>query len=284
VGKPEGEAFLFYFERWRGSKRVQRLSFAERGMFLEMMIEQWLRGDLPDNPEAVADAIALTESQVAEVKAAWPRLRQMYVSVEKAESRIQNLSLEQVRRERRAWLRKQQTLGRIGGKASAAKRLNPQPVDTQGPLERASTGPQRASTKELEGTREETTRKQQREIPRAHRGTVFEGALPREHVNHAFCGAATCVPALAHSKFLEPLTRAMAGDRQGAHQRLLAWYADVDKSLPESFVMGDAFKFWQPRFDATFASKDEAVSTITTKELDARTERVRERLKAEGAL
>jgi hypothetical protein len=34
-------AFLFYVKDWRSSRRVQGMPFAARGMYLEMLIEQW---------------------------------------------------------------------------------------------------------------------------------------------------------------------------------------------------------------------------------------------------
>src|SRR5262249_55833203 len=100
-----GEFFFFYFERWRGSRQVQRMTFAERGVFLEMLIEQWIRGDLPDDPRTVADAIATSTAHVGEVEAAWPAVRRQFDLVDTDSTRIHNRVLARVWKERQAWVR-----------------------------------------------------------------------------------------------------------------------------------------------------------------------------------
>jgi hypothetical protein len=253
MARIEGEAFLFYFERWRGSKPVQRLSFAERGMFLEMMIEQWMRGDLPDDAKAVADAIALNDAQVAEVEHAWSALRRLFVSAGKAECRIQNLPLERVRRERQRFLRNQQKSGQRGGKAAAYNRRNGKALS----LQRASSDPIPKNGTEQNPTEPNGT---EREIApaRPRRASVLDGSLTRDHLGHVFCSEdfAVCVPSAVHAKFIGPLSRKFGGDREQAHAALLAWYATTTSALPSDCVMGDAFRFWQPRFDAAFASQE----------------------------
>jgi hypothetical protein len=85
---------------------------------------------------------------------------------------------------------------------------------------------------------------------------VLTGALPREHLNHAECDPtfARCVPAAVHGKLKGLLAPKFGGDRDLADCALRDWYPTVWASLAPDFVMGDAFKFWQPRFDAAFAS------------------------------
>jgi hypothetical protein len=65
-------AFLFDYQAWKASRPVQRMSFAQRGMYLEMLIEQADRGSLPDDPRVVADIIG---GDVDEWVTAWPVLR-----------------------------------------------------------------------------------------------------------------------------------------------------------------------------------------------------------------
>jgi len=116
----QSPGFYFNVEEWRGSRSVGRMSMAERGVYLEMMIEQWLRRTLPDNVEEIADAIAITAEQNAEVVAAWPVVRRKFIT--DASGRILNVKVEQVRRKQRANLRERREAGRLAGKASAAKR------------------------------------------------------------------------------------------------------------------------------------------------------------------
>jgi hypothetical protein len=69
-------AFLFDYQAWKASRPVQRMSFAQRGMYLEMLIEQADRGSLPDDPRVVADIIG---GDVDEWVTAWPVLRRHFV-------------------------------------------------------------------------------------------------------------------------------------------------------------------------------------------------------------
>lgn len=93
-------------------------------------------------------------------------------------------------------------------------------------------------------------------------GTVFDGALPREHLSHAECDPtySRCVPAAVHAKLKGLLAPRFSGDRDKADDALRAWYPTVWAALPADFVMPDAFKFWQARFDPVFASQDAPAS------------------------
>lgn len=86
----------------------------------------------------------------------------------------------------------------------------------------------------------------------------MDGALPRDHRDHAFCDAsfAYCVPRPVHSKLTSLLAPKHGGDREAAGAALEVWYPTVVSGLPAGFVMGDAFRFWQGHFDNAFASRD----------------------------
>lgn len=118
--------FFFNVQKWRGSNAVRRMSFAERGVYVEMMCEQWEKRNLPDNPQAVAEAIATTAAQVEEVLEAWTVVRAKFVTSKGNPDRIYNVPLEDTRRAQRANRRARQEAGRVAGKASAAKRLTAQ--------------------------------------------------------------------------------------------------------------------------------------------------------------
>lgn len=89
---------------------------------------------------------------------------------------------------------------------------------------------------------------------------VFAGSIPRDHLTHAACDPSfsRCVPSAVHAKLVNHLAPKHGGDRAAAGDALHAWYPTVWASLPADFVMGDAFKFWQGRFDQAFASVDPA--------------------------
>lgn len=112
-------AYQWYLKDWRSSRTVHRMSFSERGVYREMLDEQWESLTLPDDPQAVADIIASTPAQEAEVLAAWPAVRRKFVTVAGQAGRIRNLPMERFRKERRAFLRARSEAGRIGGATRA---------------------------------------------------------------------------------------------------------------------------------------------------------------------
>src|SRR5688572_20591170 len=96
VEKESAPAFQFYVKEWRSSRAVLRMTFAQRGMYLEMLLEQWESFTLPDDPDACAELIGGTPD---EWQAAWPVLRRKFVS--DTPGRIYNMRLELVRLDRR---------------------------------------------------------------------------------------------------------------------------------------------------------------------------------------
>lgn len=113
----DAPAYQWFVKDWRSSRAGQRMSFAERGVYREMLDEQWERRTLPDDPEAVAELIATTEMQRAEVIAAWPVVRRKFITTD--DGQIQNARLERCRKEFRAYLREKKK----GGKARAASAI-----------------------------------------------------------------------------------------------------------------------------------------------------------------
>lgn len=88
------------------------------------------------------------------------------------------------------------------------------------------------------------------------RSSALAGMLPRDHLSHAACSPnfAWCVPEAVHVKLAARLAPRHGGDVAAAKVSLIDWYVAVWSTLPEGTVIGDAFKFWGPRFDAVFAS------------------------------
>lgn len=242
--------FLFNVQKWRGSRSAQRMSFSQRGVYLEMMFEQWDKRFLADDAQAVAEAIANTPEQVAEVLAAWPVVRPKFVTADRGPRRIYNAALERTRRDQRANLQKKRDAGKIGGKASAAKRKQTQQKESND----RSTTVQRPSTEKLDLNRE--GRSDQRDlITRPWSGPVI-GRNP--HLACAACGPNLqwCVPSAVNTKLAERLAPKHGGDRDAAKEALQVWYPTVWAKLPPDYVMrGDAFKWWEGQFDAAFVSE-----------------------------
>lgn len=125
--------FYFKVTNWFASTSVRRMTQAEKGTYLEMLFQQWRSPDhnLPDDPEGVIRLLAVTEIQAAEIRAAWPVVREKFVPSRHAAGRIYNTKIEETRREQRRLRIIRSNAGQVGGKASAAKRLKTELVNGQ---------------------------------------------------------------------------------------------------------------------------------------------------------
>jgi uncharacterized protein YdaU (DUF1376 family) len=202
-------AFQFYVNEWKGSRPVQRMSYAERGIYLEMLLEEWERFDLPDSAEAVADLIATTDEQRAEVLAAWPKVRARFVG-SRRDGRIVNLRLERVRAEQRAFRRGKQKAGSEGGKAKARNRRRNDDLQPSSAV--AVLAPAVANPSSLLISSDLVSSDLHSQKTRA-----------AGHRKHAYCGARFCVPSFLHEQFDKQL-----GSKGTDRFDLLAWYPALD--------------------------------------------------------
>lgn len=76
MSEQKSPAFQFYFKDWRSSSRVSRMSFKERGMYLELLIEQWDKGPLPLEPRVLAECIGAKDTDFAKC---WPTLKACFL-------------------------------------------------------------------------------------------------------------------------------------------------------------------------------------------------------------
>lgn len=127
--------YFWDVQAWRASRSVQRMTWACRGMYREMLDEQRDNGSLPDCPRACADLLGGPVEQWIEC---WPMLRRNFVDRrEKARHgdlsvhdpsdhnpsrRIINLKMARTMREQRAYYRERARSGQKGGLAKAQKR------------------------------------------------------------------------------------------------------------------------------------------------------------------
>jgi hypothetical protein len=101
------------------------------------------------------------------------------------------------------------------------------------------------------------------------------------HVKHAACDPtrSRCVPTAVHAKLSDLLAPRHGGDRQAAGSALKTWYREVWATLPADHVMGDAFAFWQARFDGVYASKHPVAANRQPKSMVPSVERTAEYLR-----
>ena len=86
-------AFLFYVTDWRGWLKVRAMNFATRGMFLELLLEQWHSGAVA----RVALGLRPVDGGASqEWTRAWPKLRGCFV-VRKRDGLLVNPKLRKFR-------------------------------------------------------------------------------------------------------------------------------------------------------------------------------------------
>jgi len=88
----QAPAYQWYVKDWRSSRKVQLMTFQQRGMYREMLDEQWEEFSLPDSPDEVAELLG---GPIADWRRHWPKLRACFTVLE--DGRLQNERLEKVR-------------------------------------------------------------------------------------------------------------------------------------------------------------------------------------------
>jgi hypothetical protein len=112
----------FFYEAWRSSPRVRRMTFEQRGLYLALLVEQWDQR-LGSLPAALDDLAALVQVEVTTLAAHWPVLRQCFTVTRGG--RLRNPKLAAVRASLTQWYARQREI-RVGGACkSIPKVLSP---------------------------------------------------------------------------------------------------------------------------------------------------------------
>lgn len=81
VAREKPQTFEFDASAWRRSKQVRAMSFKERGMYLELLLDQLEQGFIPDDLLTNAQSIGASEKEFAK---SWPTLRRCFVETKKS--------------------------------------------------------------------------------------------------------------------------------------------------------------------------------------------------------
>lgn len=236
--KEQAPAFQFYVKEWRSSRAVMRMTFAERGMYLEMLFEQWESYTLPDSPDECSELIGGT---LDEWRAAWPTLRRKFVS--DVPGRIYNARLEKVRHERRAYEKWAKKNARKGGLARAASAKR----GKDGTYSPAQSQPGVQPENQLDV--QPTNQRPPASASASATPTATASALSRvplvakRRLHAAWEGEkGLYVPLVKHQDFVA------LRNHPGADDELHAWYEQVAASWQGS-PGADMIKFWTARFE-----------------------------------
>jgi uncharacterized protein YdaU (DUF1376 family) len=258
--KQKPPAYQWYPKDYDTDEAVKLMTYEEEGIYRRLLDHQWLHGGIP----AVVEKIARLVPKVpfARFKKLWPSMAAKFAP---QGDRLVNARLERQRGDTDEFHEEK----RAGGIASAEARR--QKYGTAQPPSSARTALEQPPEQPVRGVQPEqpepasasASASAEHDRARGRNGSgAMEGALPRDHRTHAACDASfsRCVPSAVHAKLVNHLAPKHGGDRAAAGDALHAWYPTVWASLPADFVMGDAFRFWQGRFDQDHASKDSASS------------------------
>ena len=236
---PQPPAFQFYPRDWLSSSGTRTMSYAERGMYCELLSHQWLDGSIPCTENEISRLLGVTR---AVWRKASPRVLSRFTIVMK-DGRLKNKRLEEVRAEQHAFREERSQAGKKGAAIRWAK-AQPSNGDSSAmhqPLAENSSVPVPASVPATaQGhVRENDTR-----------GSSLEGGQsaligPRvcpPSAKHAWCDGRMHVPRSLHFEFVR--TGPVGYTATDAYQ----WYRDVDLEWGDKPIGDDAFTFWRARW------------------------------------
>ena len=107
--------YKWYWQDFRASRSVQKMTYVERGLYRELLDECWSEGSIPSDTESLADICGCSTEVMA---SAWQVLSKCFVAKGK---RMVNLRLDSERTEKDSQRVNRQEAGRLGGLAKLNK-------------------------------------------------------------------------------------------------------------------------------------------------------------------
>lgn len=109
----------WYVTDYRASRRVQRLTWQERGIYRELLDECWIEGCIPDEAEKLADIVGCPRGVMTE---AWVNIRPLFVPIEGLDGMyVTSRRLETERSADDAYRVSRSLAGQKGGLAKASR-------------------------------------------------------------------------------------------------------------------------------------------------------------------
>lgn len=149
--------YKWLWQAWRSNRRVQRMHYIARGLYRELLDEQWSEGSIPPDLFELADICGCPKSVMQEH---WPEIEPCFVQRE--DGRLVNPKMETVRTDKDATRIKQSEAGKA---SAAAKALNRQAKSTD--VQQTLSGLEQPLYRREEKSREEQRREEERENERA---------------------------------------------------------------------------------------------------------------------
>lgn len=235
-------AFQFYASDFLSSDKVSRMSLAEVGVYILLLCHAWLAYGLPNDHAQIARYVRMPTSRL---KRLWAGpLGECFVL---KGGRLVNPRQERIRADLFAFIDKQQTNGRRGGRP---RKPTDNPNETQ--TEPKSNPNKSSSVSDLQSS--SSNKKERTDV----QGSVCVPGAPlhQTHKAHAHCGR-VCVPGDLHGQFVR------SRNSPDADKELRDWYLAVDLewsvgSKKDTNTGGNDYRFWRARFDERWPSADAA--------------------------
>lgn len=101
--------YRWFVRDYRANRKVQRMGYVARGLYRELLDEQWLEGSLPHDITSLAD---ICECPIEVMEKAWPEISPCFQEID---GRLINVKLESMRTELDKTRVKRVESGRLGG-------------------------------------------------------------------------------------------------------------------------------------------------------------------------
>jgi uncharacterized protein YdaU (DUF1376 family) len=224
--------YPFFVLAYRASRKVQRMTYVARGLYRELLDEQFLEGSLPDDIGALAD---ICGCPVKVMEKAWVELAPCF---HKVDERLVNLKLEEIRTERDRLRVKRVESGRLGGIAkqtlASARQM---------PYRREEKSKEKKSRAKQQKPPEASPSTSQSDLVLSSLGTP--GSRPDDFVAtwNEMCGGLPKVTALTDVRRRKIQTRYQAG------LRMEEFTQAVNLCATTPFLNGSNGRGWRADFD-----------------------------------
>ena len=105
------QEYLWNPSQWQGSRKVQKMNWAERGLYRELMDECYLHGSIPGDSEGISDMLGDDTEVIA---ALWPRISRCFELDPEDPGRVISPFIEDVRTRQDAKRRVRADSGKAG--------------------------------------------------------------------------------------------------------------------------------------------------------------------------
>lgn len=153
------QEYLWNPSQWQGSRKVQKMNWAERGLYRELMDECYLHGSIPSTSEGIADMLGEDPEVITPL---WSRVSRCFDVDPDEPGRLISPFIEEVRIAQDAKRKVRSEMGRIGNEKRWANHSEDRKSDKS---DRKSDNENPAATKNVANDREEGGRERVKEVP-----------------------------------------------------------------------------------------------------------------------